>query len=819
MTLTKSKKTKRTKRIKVDFPKPQKIKRPKYSIYKILEDVKNYMKKTYRNDILEYSNVLSQINEDGFLISIGNKEYRQRDISFKGMKENIFQKIVRNFSKIRILLSQGKYRVKNGKVISLDKELKPIVCPFIELPNLLTEKAILNKSDNEYYIGNIREFITLRAFDGERKKGEFLLKKGFYALYMFDFDKINEIPYEELIERITKVIFLMRELGVMFLFSRISRSGNGIHILFPVYINSDNDDAYAVDRENRQLLKRIANEFGADVSVYDDARVVFNSPYPKMFVYVRKRKDIKKALPNLYELNERLRNFVKEYSISEYNEHSVNNSNDKKDKRKRGRPPKTDKVQPITQKEITNPENPAEHYWSIRLCLFENTTIQQFINDYMNADIFGHKNYISNYAFRQKYGYGRQQLETGAKILARHLKEEGIVDDERRVYYDRALDTNVKERWICISLSPNENSPYDIFLYIDNNLIFFQSPNSLRHLGELAFFVEGVKYVGTDEEGKPMFELIENCTKPYLKPEFAPLLLGILYKNWGVQVPEGFEYAVAYRMGVKDLSIYVARGVALGLIDAIDSAINKNLKEIKLAKFIPLHLRRGEKNKQFKSIINYINDKYSDFIEIKLKGKGRKQAYYLIIKDSFKEQLSKINNMLLLSEEIKKSFIEKCNVSVDIMKIDAGIIDLYRFLFGLTFPYHFDLDNPERTLNRLRDENKTFRQVTDFYKEFIDDLKQFIKESYKKAKDYLYEVEGEEKTRGLDTFLIGVIRRWKTKDAYYRCLGFYPEALIVNKRLREKYDYDVVKTFEGLTRIDFNPIKEVLKEDEYNYDF
>jgi len=137
--------------------------------------------------------------------------------------------------------------------------------------------------------------------------------------------------------------------------------------------------------------------------------------------------------------------------------------------------------------------------------------------------------------------------------------------------YDK--DGNVVGNYYQISVSPDEKSPMDIFLY-DNNpeFFYFQSKNALRHFPKI--FEEIVSYT---TDGRPclhiswLIKLLSFISKNF-KPDFNTAKIKDLIKKYGIH--EKYLYS-----HFEEVEGYV--------VELIKALIKKKGKPVRVSKYIP----------------------------------------------------------------------------------------------------------------------------------------------------------------------------------------------------------------------------------------
>jgi hypothetical protein len=474
---------------------------------------------------------------------------------------------------------------------------------------------------------------------------------------------------------------------------QISKSGLGFHIYLLLYIDKQKRNDKNTKYDNMagiQLLfsklKEISKLIDADINVYDKSRYIISSPNPVFYIPKNSSSNITNIISSLSLLSYK---YIETQSLNNNNssKNSNNNSNNSKKSYKYDLNQiyyaknysssfASDKkyslsyiynniisslsllsYKYIENQQITQSEIPTNikfnnklldnsfKYFSKKFNSFENFTLDEFIRDLkeLPANLF-------------KVRYGKTPtlaFENMCKILANELKKREVIKENSEfIVYNRG-----NKRWVNIRISPYEKSTYDLFTYPDTDCVWFQSENAIRHLGQLGKYVQGVEldgeYIDQDTGEVTYFykftgktTLGKKVEKPCLSPQYFGFLFVKIARNWNIDVPDeiGYLFAKKYEAYIGSLPImFYAEQLLIMISDALKKNPNENNEvEIKISDYIPTDYRSGVRAKTWNMIVNFINDNYSEVVEIR---KGKNNALYLTLKHKFKTYLNSTVNI------------------------------------------------------------------------------------------------------------------------------------------------------------------------------
>jgi len=314
------------------------------------------------------------------------------------------------------------------------------------------------KEDEAHRYGYKGEYFVRRNSDYA-----FIPKEAEFFPLFFDFD-ITKKEKGEIVsideEKEKKVISFLKCLENMFenIFVRVSRSGINIHALIVLDLrNVKPSQRDLMVRKVFKFLKHFDFPYKLYDNIYDYARLIFNSPFPFIPVKANEPVDINRFFEKFYlavlsYVDEEDRDYIDaefktlEYIISAKNLKELENSDKKVKEEKQVREKRRKEVEKIV-KNTKKLKDISKETVEKALRLFG----VYMRNSRLNLSFFG----------------------ALCKI------------------FSKFFDVRVYDKYFQVSISPNEKTKFDIYMYYDDPRYFYlQSENSVRHLDTLIVFVK-----------------------------------------------------------------------------------------------------------------------------------------------------------------------------------------------------------------------------------------------------------------------------------------------------------------------------------------
>jgi len=323
------------------------------------------------------------------------------------------------------------------------------------------------------------------------KENAYIDKKARYFPLFFDIDvcekkkgslekKVNKEKLEKAIKFIN---VLQKTLDNVFL--RLSKSGKNFHLVVFVDVeNIKNKTLYVKKLLNFvKNLSSIVKELPYDEKIYDYSRLIFNSPYAFVPIKLKKPEDALKfpqKLKKAIKLYLKSINKPKEYIAIEqeyidllyqtiFNE--TKSSEELEEKAKEFKK----FIRKLEKKELKEIRKLIERSKRKQIVKLDEEKTKKIINTYINT--------ILKYKEKKTFFYLvlKLFLDLGFKV---------------KVYGNNTKQISEKS-YLQVSISPDENTPFDIYIYFNDVRFFYlQSENSIRHIREEIVFAKIVKING-----------------------------------------------------------------------------------------------------------------------------------------------------------------------------------------------------------------------------------------------------------------------------------------------------------------------------------
>jgi len=389
---------------------------------------------------------------------------------------------------------------------------------------------------------------------------------------------------------------------VTYYLKQTSKSGKGVHIFIPLKVK----DKIELDR----ILNYMQIELKglADISIYEPARLIFSSPYPIEEVsYVAlasvlftnetltEREPVKELHDRLKEhqlTREGRKNYVKNSGFLYIRTYVSGEKLLKYFEEKHGKltskklfsiqVKESEKIgdsEALKDESNTKPFEGRRKFNNGQICKSQSkseTALRENLRSLACATVKGK---LNSFLKKEVKYYGE-----GIIGLIRELSD--MVGFPFKEYKQYDKDGNVIGKYYQISLSPNEKTPMDIFLY-DNNpeFFYFQSENALRHLPKEFRYI-----VSYTSDGRPCLHISWLIKILYFiirnfKPDFDRTKIRELIKKY--QIHNKYLYT-----HFEEVSNYT--------VMLIKALTKKKGKPVRVTKYIPKEI--VSKSKVWKAI-------------------------------------------------------------------------------------------------------------------------------------------------------------------------------------------------------------------------